>query len=388
MRIYDSQQHEMSKRTKTPEGYLMVADNRMARPGLLTYLAREIDYPGRRGDEFVTVYRPPALVFDQAVVGSFRSKPVTMGHPGEKVTAKNFRGTAAGFSKDDIRVEDNHLVGSLLITDAEVVDYVEKQGNIEISLGYDADIDYTPGSGPDGKYDATFTRMTGNHIALVPRGRNGRSCRISDADKEKEPTMAKVVLDGVTYELSDQGVELVQKLQAQAQAEQANTAKLVAEHAKAIADAEANAKAEAQKTIDKLQAQLDDAKSKIVTDEEIEKRVKARAELLNTVKTLIQDFDAAGKSDAAIRAEVVSQVCKIDVKDRSPEYIQARFDALTENVDPYKAAFGQLGKDIADSAAAGESKTYVPAWQEHRNKRIAENATAWQPEVAKKEGDK
>lgn len=364
-----------TKRKKTKDGYLIVKDNKLARPGILTYLAGELDFPGKNPMDIVRIYRPPQLVFDEEVIDSFRSKPVTINHPPESVTAANYRDMAVGISKDDVRKEDDFMVGSIVVTDCEAVKQIE-DGTLEISLGYQADCDYRPGQSNYGAYDGQFTKMTGNHIALVRKGRCGSSCRVSDAKTNNGvKEMSTVTHDGISYELSAQGAELVAKLQGQINKMSDEKQSLVVDHALEVSAKEKEVKDSLQKEIDKLQAQLDDAKSRIVTDEQIAEKVEDRCKLIETVKTLVSDFDATGKTDDQIKAEVVKIKRNVDVSDKSVDYIQASFDALLEGSDTYKQAFESHGKKqvIKDEDTR-------PAWQIAREKRIEENKTKWRGE--------
>src|SRR5579859_7388761 len=65
--------------SRTPEGFLIIHNQNLARSGYMTYLAGEID----RSDDTtkVEVYRSPATVTAPAHLASLEGKPVTMKHP-------------------------------------------------------------------------------------------------------------------------------------------------------------------------------------------------------------------------------------------------------------------------------------------------------------------
>jgi len=96
-----------------------------------------------------------------------------------------------------------------------------------------------------------------------------------------------------------------------------------ADHAKAIAAKDAE--------IAKAQAALDDAKAKILTDADLDKRVADRADLISTAKAIVADVVTVGLSDAAIRKAVVVAKLGDAMADKSDAYIDARFDILAED---------------------------------------------------------
>ena len=164
-------------RRRTPEGFLEVRA-RIGRAGLHDYRAGEIGGPpGARPDAPVRVYRPPDEVFDPASLSSFAGKPVTQGHPATMVDSANWRVHAVGHSGQGVVRDGDHVAADLLVTDAAAVAVAE--AGSELSNGYWADFDFTPGTTPEGEpYDALQRNIRGNHIALVDRGRCGPSCAL------------------------------------------------------------------------------------------------------------------------------------------------------------------------------------------------------------------
>ena len=75
----------------TQEGY-MLATPRVARAGVDPYTAGEIErYIGRRFDRDVRVYVPPEELFAPATMRSLADCTITLGHPPEKINARNWR---------------------------------------------------------------------------------------------------------------------------------------------------------------------------------------------------------------------------------------------------------------------------------------------------------
>lgn len=142
-----------------------------------------------RGDEVarpdlaqVRIYRDPDEIFRPESLRSFGHKPVTLDHPPEAVTPRTWRGVARGHVGDEV-VRDGEFVRiPMLLADSAAIAAVQG-GRREVSVGYTCDLDWTPGTAPDGTpYDARQTMVVVDHVAIVVQGRAGPECRIGDAD--------------------------------------------------------------------------------------------------------------------------------------------------------------------------------------------------------------
>jgi len=341
---------------RTADGYL-VADARVARTGIQEYLGAEVGKPDM---PIVRVYRPESSVFAEDAMRSYAYRPMTNDHPGESVTAKNWKNVAVGQTGGEVLRDGEFVSVPLVLMDAvAIADY--EAGKRELSMGYGAEITFQAGMTDKGEpYDAILGPMTMNHLALVDRARGGEHLRIGDT---KQPTqtgghdmadaLRKLLVDGISIDVTEQGAQAIEKL-----AKQINDA---ATATKALTDAHAAALAGKDDELAKLQAALDDAKAKILSDAQIDARVKERADLIGVAKT-IADADYAGKSPDEIRkAVVLAKLGDAAVKDKSDAYIAARFDILAEDAvknpghDPVRSHFqGQDGKttggDEADKA--------------------------------------
>ncbi|WP_292633477.1 DUF2213 domain-containing protein, partial [Novosphingobium sp. 28-62-57] len=167
---------------RTSGGFLAVRA-KAARVGTYDYLGSEIDPENKHGlrdKGMVKVLRDEATVFDKAAAQSFIGKPITDDHPTEAVTADNWRRHARGTVMGAIR-DGDYLAFDLLLTDADAIRKVDA-GKRELSNGYSAELEFGDFTAADGtKCQARQTSITGNHVALVDRGRAGSECRIADA---------------------------------------------------------------------------------------------------------------------------------------------------------------------------------------------------------------
>lgn len=163
--------------TESPEGYLICHDVPIARTGPQEYLARELALDGDP-ERVINVDRRPEDVFEDATLASFEGKPVTDGHPSESVGPENYAAYQKGHVQN-VRRKGDYIVADLYINDAGLADQVRNGVKREVSCGYLCD--YVP----DG---ASYrqTKIRGNHVAVVPRGRAGHEVAIQDAAAQAE----------------------------------------------------------------------------------------------------------------------------------------------------------------------------------------------------------
>lgn len=327
----------------TDDGYL-VGEAHVARSGIQLYRGSEV---GRPDLNIVRVYRPPEEVFARDAMKSYAYRPVTLDHPEEPVSVDNWRDVAAGSTGAEV-VRDGELVRvPMVLMDKKAIDAFGR-GVRELSMGYDAEIEWRDGTTPDGEqYDAVQRNLKMNHLALVARARGGDQLRLGDDDLKPKPNeeaampdikTRTITVDGLSVETTDAGAQAIERLQS-------DNAKV----SKELADAQ-TAHAEAIKAKDtelaKKDAEIDDLKKKVLDEAELDRRVQARADLIANARK-VHDADYAGKSDADIRKTVVAaKVGDEAIKDKSPEYIEARFDTLVEaaaNVRTRDSVIGDRG---------------------------------------------
>jgi hypothetical protein len=161
----------------TPEGFLICKDVPIARTGPQDYLARELMLDGDP-ERLVTVQRHPEDVFEEATLASFEGKPICDGHPPENVSPENYAAYTKGHVQN-VRRDGDYIVADLYINDANLANEVRNNVKREVSCGYLCN--YVPdGAG------YKQSRIRGNHVAVVPKGRAGAAVAIKDAAPEAE----------------------------------------------------------------------------------------------------------------------------------------------------------------------------------------------------------
>lgn len=324
----------IQSRKKTSDGYLAVS-TLVARTGVQDYLASELGdhFKDRAPNSIVKIYRPESEVFAADSMASYAFKPVTNNHPSESVKSHNWADLAKGAIGADVVRDGEAVRVNMLVMDGATVAEIDS-GKRQLSAGYTAIIDATPGTTPDGQaYDGRQTNIRINHVAVVDKARGGDALVIPDSKfaicdsnpnaMPKRKYMEHLTFDGVSVPLDDaKGVtSLFDKMTAQIDAFKVQLADM-----------------------DKKMAEKDDelekAKSKVKDEAAIDALVSDRAALIATVAKIDDAFDCKGKSDADIKRAVVVAKFGDAMADKSADYIAARFDILAdaEPSDPIKDA--------------------------------------------------
>lgn len=199
--------------SKTPNGNLVCKNVPIARVGWMHYAQGEV--PVDVGDDGIArVYRGPEELFAVETIASFMSVAVTDEHPDNDVTPANWKQLSRGFTTNNVRQgtgEDaDLLLADLVITEERLIQSV-LDNKREVSCGYDASYEQT------GHGKGKQTKIIGNHIALVERGRCGPRCSIGDSDniqfiKENEMTKRVQLKAAVRRRFADMGAEMESEL--------------------------------------------------------------------------------------------------------------------------------------------------------------------------------
>lgn len=180
----------------TPEGYLIALSIPIARTGVQTYKAEEIDKDGTLGvTGLVDVYRSAEEVFKPASILSFEGKSIVSPHPPQFLNKDNDSLYSKGHVQN-VRMGDRlpdgerALIADLVFKDAALISMIEDGHRLEISGGYTYDL--RPEEN-EHSANAKFVQrnICGNHVAVVPNARGGSSLRVLDSKPEEGATMAE-----------------------------------------------------------------------------------------------------------------------------------------------------------------------------------------------------
>lgn len=335
--VQDKATFKTTARTYDDAGFLHVP-GRVAKTGTQKYLRKELGLDGDP-NATVTVYRPADEVFSQDSLASFDGADVTVMHPGELVNAKNYRKTSVGLIRGAGRPDGDFVVADLIVKDADAIKMIEERGFVELSAGYTAEYEHSPGTTEDGtEYDYIQRNIRINHAALLPAGaaRAGRQARIFD-NQPKGNTMTKVTLDsGRTVEIQDE-----------------STAALVSDCIERLNTQVTDATTELEKrqaTIDGQAEQIEQLKA-ATADDAINARVGAVMDARTKAAKIAPNatFDSIDPVEIQ-RVALAKARPTIDWSEKSDAYVQAAFDMTVEQVQTTDAHADQKRKLAEDGA--------------------------------------
>lgn len=329
---------------RTPSGGVRV-DARLTRTGIFEY--------ERADGTVVRELRRPEEVFAEKSLATLQDAPVTIGHPdsgARMVSPATFRADSVGHVREKGRVDESRFVtSSLAIQDADAIKRCDSGDLSEISAGYGCKIDSRPGVYQGQPYDVEQKDIAYNHVALLPRG-SGRA----GADVALRLDARAAFQRGDAFDDGDHmTTEDLKKLGAlEAQVKDLTAAR---DREQARADA-------ADKKVVDLTKELTDERDPKRLDE----RVTSRSTFVGRARKILgaeSKFD--GKTDDEIMREALKKAApELDLKDRSADYVRARFDAEVERAgtgaETPLAAARRDALGAAPAAGATEDDGYEP----------------------------
>lgn len=364
----------IEKYESTPEGYLRVWAS-IARTGIQLYT----DADGSVRKEF----RPESEVASPESLASFAGKAITMEHPPVLLDSENTKNHSVGFTGTEVVYDNGFVRAVMTITDQEVIDRVMRGDVREVSAGYRVSYDPTPGVTDSGEhYDGMQKEISGNHVAIVRRGRAGPQVKLhldrqDGADpslfpiKETQIMTAKVVFDGAEFEVSESVALAITKEREDAKMSYEDMKKkydaLVkeAEDMKAkMADMEGGMKEKEDslegradaltEQVDSLKAELEEAKRV-----DVDGLVAARVALVEKARIALDaEYEFAGKSDREVMVDAIKadRGDSVELDERSDDYVQALFDSISESVKRSDST-----EELRDAVASIASPASAPS---------------------------
>ena len=318
----------------------------VARLGVQVYYMED----GRTVREF----RPAEEVFKDESLASYQGKPMTLEHV--FVNSENAKEVVVGSVTGKAEPLGSSVVAPIVIYDNAAIQEAMAGNAKELSVGYSAILDETPGWGdpitgeyvlksdgeqldaPEGwqEFDAIQRDIKVNHLAMVYRGRAGiaklnmdgeqENPYTTDVDinKEDKQEMIKIKLDG---------------------AQEFEVAPEIASHIEAL-----NAKADtAIAERDSLKAKVDAMPAEI---EAAVAKAKADADALAALVAVAAEagVKADGLDAKGIKVAYVKEVSGLDVSEKSDAYIDAAFDIAKESDKMAEVRKATTASEKSDSA--------------------------------------
>lgn len=262
--------------------------------------------------------RLPEDVFHPDALNSAKGKPISLDHADGRVTKKNAHRVTIGTMLDSLKQDGDNVRADIVIHTPDSIG--ERR---QLSLGYTAKLDMTPGVHPVyGEYHARQFGIAVNHLSVVKTARAGPIARLNlDGNEEftnpqEYQTMTvKVKLDnGIEYDAAPEVAAELNKLRADASE--------VAEKLKAIPQLQAK--------VDALEADAKGFAEKLDAAKAEGRAAAAERAKLEQVAAGFK-VDCNDKSDLEVKQAVILAVrkdAKLDGKDEA--YINAAFDLAVE----------------------------------------------------------
>lgn len=366
----------------TPEGYLRVWAS-IARTGIQHYT----DADGSIRKEF----RPESEVASPESLASFAGKAITMEHPPALLDSENTKDYQIGFTGSEIVYDNGFVRAVMTVTDRDVIERIMHGDVREVSAGYRVNYNPTPGVTDSGEhYNGIQTEISGNHVAIVRRGRAGPQVKLhldrQDAadpylfSTEEDQTMsAKIVFDGAEFEVSESVALAITKEREDAsmsykdmkmkydklmkEAEDMKAKMADMEHGMKEKEDSLEGRSDAlQEQVDSLKAELEEAKQV-----NVDSIVAERLALIEKAKPVLDaEYAFAGKADREVMVDAIKTVRgdSVELDGRSDDYVLAMFDTIAETAAAHVDSTEDLRKAVAAAAApASAPSSYMDKLQ-------------------------
>lgn len=255
--------------------------------------------------------RLPEEVFAHESLVSYKGKPIIVTHDAGRITKENVEQETIGTILSDGYKDGDNVRAEIVIHDT---DKMKQSGLRELSLGYNLDLDETPGEWNGHHYDAIQRNIRVNHLALVAAARAGEQARLNIDGKEiltGGPVMENTKTDsGLSPEELQAAIdEFLKKKNAQEPA---------------VTDGEIPDTEEPQNVADEDIVPVDD-ESKVDEEEDVVQSVKDRRDR--------RDAEEASKSPDTALEVINQQDADIDALLKLIEQLRAQSDFASANTD-------------------------------------------------------
>lgn len=194
--------------------------------------------------------------------------------------------------------------------------------------------------------------------------------------------MKKIKIDGKEFEVNEDLFGAIEGIQTSL-----TEAKNDASNMKKKSEEDEEEMKKLKKKMDETEAKKDSLETEVQTlkeaqkenkmdHEQIDALVQERADVCDVAGKIIKDFKKDGKSNLDIKKEVISSISPdLKLDEKSEDYINARFDAISENDELFKDHLKDaMNKKDGDDVDNKETKVDA---EEARKKMMEESQNAW-----------
>lgn len=302
--------------------------------------------------------RLPEEVFKKESMATLANIPFTDDHPREAVTSENAIKYTRGLTGSQVWRNNDLLETELLAYDSNTINKIAN-GKIEVSLGYSADKEFTPGIYNGQPYDCIQRNIRYNHLALVPKGRanhgdhlkrvklnldnadedisieieeNENQTQISNNDSHttEGKFLMKLNLDDIEVEFADASTALAVKNKLNLDSAKIEEGKKINVELKKQLDQITAQKDSLNINLDSLRKELDQLKSAPKLDEKlIQSLANELIEAREFVSKSSPKLNLDGLScDEIKKSFLLEKFGKDALNEKSSDYISAAFDTF------------------------------------------------------------
>lgn len=196
--VQNATQHQAHDSNRLPDhnNFLHVKECVLTGEEVADYLGKEIagyDQLGIAADDFVGIYRP--LEELEKAKDTFNNLPLTDGHI-QITPEKPATNRIIGSTGTDATIKDGKLYNSLAVWTAKAQQQIQSAdrgigGQKDLSCGYLYDLVPEEGNFKGKPYKFKMINIRGNHVALVPEGRNPDAMIADQKPKTGETKLKK-----------------------------------------------------------------------------------------------------------------------------------------------------------------------------------------------------
>lgn len=291
--------------------------------------------------------------------------PVTNGHPWDFVNNKNATEHVKGSVIENLGIEDKKLNIKAKIYDGELILAIQG-GKDKISIGYICDVEEGVGFVDSGEsYTHIQRNIRYNHVGIVNDPRAGEEAKITKFNSKEHDLAYSSGLKEQFKKFNNKGSDsmAVWKINGK----EFNEQELFAEATRLNSENE-TLKVEKSKLEGELAVEKENSKKATEKlnglEEEIEKRVNSKIELITTIKTNGIDIDGIEKmNELDIKKAVIKKNSTIDIDGKDNNFIDGVYSALMKNnsKDPVQTKINE--KDIKKE---NSTSTLSEAWDNLR----------------------
>lgn len=365
---------------RTDEGYLTgIAP--VAKVGVMSYLLND----GSIRKELVT----DETLFNFDFMETLKMKPITDSHPREgAVNSINAKDRKVGFTGETVKQDGKYLITSLTITDNDSIKNIDN-GKRELSPGYECDLLLQSGEFEGEKYDAIQIKRTYNHLALCDKARGGSDIKlnldsediegyeITDLYREEKNDNSIILnsnggrfmetykLDGIEYNADKQVINHIDKKEKEIE-------ELTSE------------KETLQGKLDSMTEELDKFRNRNI-DEEIDNAVKERRTFEVKAGKYLDSEEVEKlpemKKDEIEKKIILKAFPKVNLDEKSGDYIKARFDSAIEILDFEKKNDGiKKQREQANNNFKNDSNSEEVDSEKSRQEMLKRDSELWKSE--------